>query len=84
MPATEHGDLRAGHGTEATSPAEALVTVLSLECVMGPWNVATVDRFSSEDLARISVSRTFGPIVNTRLSQIFDEQSVNQIMVTGF
>ena len=35
LPAIEHGDLRAGHGTEATSPAEALVTVLSLECVMG-------------------------------------------------
>jgi len=39
--------MKAGHGTEATSPAEALVTVLSLECVMGPWNVATVDQSSS-------------------------------------
>jgi len=43
MPAIENEDLRAGHGTEATSPAEALVTVLSLECAMGPWNAATIN-----------------------------------------
>jgi len=43
MPAIEHEDLRAGNGTVATSPAEALFTVLSLECVMGPWNAATIN-----------------------------------------
>jgi len=43
--AIEHGDLRAGHGTESTSQLRH--TVLSLECVMGPRNVATVDRSSS-------------------------------------
>ena len=43
----EHEDLRAGHGKEATNPVEASVTVLSLECVMGHWNVATDNLFSS-------------------------------------
>ena len=39
MPAIEQGDVRAGDEKEATSPAEALVTALSVECVMDPWNV---------------------------------------------
>ena len=36
LPAREHGYLRSGHVTEATSPVEVLTTSLSLEDTMGP------------------------------------------------
>ena len=36
LPAREHGYLRSGHVTEATSPVEVLTTSLSLHFTMGP------------------------------------------------
>ena len=36
LPAREHGYLRSGHVTEATSPVEVLITSLSLHFTTGP------------------------------------------------
>jgi len=47
LPAREHGYLRSGHVTEATSPVEVLTTSLSLHFTMGPLKCATSDSFLS-------------------------------------
>ena len=45
LPAREHGYLRSGHVTEATSPVEVLTTSLSLHFTMGPLKCVISDSF---------------------------------------
>ena len=43
LPAREHGYLRSGHATEATSPVEVLTASLSLHFTMGPLKCVISD-----------------------------------------
>ena len=45
LPAREHGYLRSGHLTEATSPVEVLTASLSLHFTMGPLKCVISDSF---------------------------------------
>ena len=47
LPAREHGYLRSGHVTEATSPVEVLTASLSLHFTMGPLKCVISDLFLS-------------------------------------
>ena len=47
LPAREHGYLRSGHVTEATSPVNVLTTSLSLHFTMGPLKCVLLNSFLS-------------------------------------
>ena len=47
LPAREHGYLRSGHVTEATSPVEVLNASLSLHFTMGPLKCVVLHSFLS-------------------------------------
>ena len=47
LPAREHGYLRSGHVTEATSPVEVLTASLSLHLTMGPLKCVVLHSFLS-------------------------------------
>ena len=75
--AREHGYLRSGHVTEATSPVEVLTTSLSLHFTMGPLKCVISDSFcrGEED------SRFYLPLVCCNSFLLFPHRALIQFLM---